>query len=70
METETLENNPQERIYVFNINHGAGKQERYEKTESELTKSEKDLLFGELIQTWENNTQENQIRFLRMILTN
>lgn len=56
------------RSYVFHVWRGAGKHERYEKTEDELTKAEKDLLLGELIQKWENNTKENQLRFMQMIM--
>ena len=56
------------RSYVFHVWHGADKHERYEKTEAELTKAEKDLLLGELIQKWENNTKENQLRFMQMIM--
>lgn len=56
------------RSYVFHVWHGADKHDRYEKTEDELTKAEKDLLLGELIQKWENNTKENQLRFMQMIM--
>lgn len=63
----TSKNNNQERNYVFYKSTQFGKTERYEKKESELTKLEKDLLLGELIQIWENNTKENQVRFLQKI---
>ena len=73
MEQDNLKNKQQdathgvERSYVFFVRRGVDEHERYEKTEAELTKAEKDLLFGELIQSWENNPKENQIRFMKMI---
>jgi len=65
-ENNNLENNM--RSYVFHISRGTDKHKRYEKTEAELTKAEKDLLLGELIQTWQNNIRENQLRFMKMII--
>lgn len=67
---ETSKNINQERTYVFYKSKQFGKTERYEKKESELTKEEKNLLLGELISMWENNTEENQLRFFKMIIEN
>lgn len=47
----------------FDENNG-----RFEKKESELTQGEKDLLFGELVHIWNNNTKENQQRFMAMLV--
>jgi hypothetical protein len=56
-----------ERKYVFHVSRGPSKHERYEKAEAELSKAEKDLLLGRLIQEWENNTEENRLKFMQII---
>lgn len=64
-----MTNIKEQRMYVFHKSTGINKNIRYEKTEYELTKQEKDLLHGELIKCFENNTKENQIRFIEEIKT-
>lgn len=59
---------PTERSYSFNVWRGTEIFEQREKTEEQLTQSEKDLMLGELVQKWENNTRENQLRFLEWLL--
>ncbi len=53
-----------EKIFVFHLSTGPGKTERIEKTESELTEQDKDLLLAELCRAWEENTVDNRRKFL------
>ena len=66
MKTEENKTSDMKKFIIHKWN-SAGISDRYEKTESELTKEEKDLLLGELIYRWENNTEENKTRFMEMI---
>ncbi len=51
--------------YVFFKSREGGKSERIEKTEDELTKEEKDLIYGNLINTWNNCPKEIQMKFMQ-----
>lgn len=56
----------EDKKYVFNVHlNGFNAPERYEKTESELTASERDLLLGNLIRMWEQNTSTERERFCK-----
>lgn len=64
MKKDTPKKQKDETIYVFHKAASAGQQERYEKKESALTRAEKNLLLGNLIQVWNSNPEENKSRFI------
>jgi len=60
--------NKEEKIFVFFKHRNPGHPDRIEKKESELTKQEKDYLYGQLCFSYQNNTQHNQFRFLQELI--
>jgi hypothetical protein len=58
-----------EQKFIFQQFHADGRSENYEVTESELTQSQKDHLFGMIMNVWNHNTQENRNKFLTYLIT-
>ena len=57
----------EEKKYKFHRLRPGGRVERIEKTEDELTSDDQDLLLGEMVQIWNNNTKLNQKRFMGIL---
>lgn len=51
----------------FHSTDGKSKPVRIERKESELKPEESNLLYGELISIWNNNTKANRNKFLEML---
>lgn len=51
----------------FHSKDGKSKPIKITKKESELTKQDENLLYGEIVNVWNNNTKMNRDRFLNML---
>lgn len=62
------EKETEEKQFTFMISKGGAEPEKVVKKESELDRFEKEYLYGNLINAFNNNTAENQERFIQSIL--
>lgn len=54
--------------YIFFKSRNPGETVRIEKTESELTKIDRDLIYGNLINVWNNTPSDIQIKFIKKVI--
>jgi len=54
--------------FTFTKSTSPGSETIVRKKESELTQNEKEILYGQLVYYFTHNTNDNQAKFIRMIL--
>lgn len=56
------------REFTFTTFKSKKEKKVYTKTEDELNKQEQDLLYGDLLVAWENNTRFNRNKFIQELI--